>query len=204
MLERLLPRKDVFFDLFERHARLCVEAAGRLQAGRDATTDLGSAVRALEHEGDALVRTCLETLHRTFVPPLDRHAIHQLVRRLDDVLDHIDEAASRIVIYELSELPAQAMELVRVLAANTAAVERAVKALRELHEAGPLREACAQIGAYEHEADGIYTKAIAELFRHAEPVHIMKWRDVYDTLEGANDACQHVADVIEGIALEQS
>ena len=206
ILARLLPREDSFFGYFETHAGLSVRAT-RLLAGAAAEVgtfdSIAGEIKNLEHEGDRVTHSCMKALHRTFVTPIDRDAIHRLIGGLDDVLDLVNEAAQRLVLYKIVEAPPAVGEATRVLVEAAQACERAVAGLRDMKNAASVLEECKKINAFENEADGVNSAAVAQLFEAGgDPLTVMKWRDIYDSLENAADAAENVADIIEGIVLE--
>ena len=206
ILARLLPREAGFFEYFETHASLSVRAT-RLLSGAAAEVgtfdSIAGEIKSLEHEGDRVTHSCMKALHRTFITPIDRDAIHRLIGGLDDVLDLVNEAAWRLALYKIVEAPPAVGEATRVLAEAAQACERAVTGLRDMKNAASVLEECKKINALENEADGVNSAAVAQLFEAgSDPLTVMKWRDIYDSLENAADAAENVADIIEGIVLE--
>lgn len=207
MLERLLPRETNFFDYFDRHAQLSIDAARELQnllEGKSA--DIPTRARRiaeLESEADTVTHQCVEALHRTFITPIDRYDIHQLITRLDDVLDLVEGAAERIVLYKLTVIPQQIRDLASVLVRCTEEVSQAVRGLRTMKGAAEVRRICIDINRLENEADGILRNAIAHLFENEkDAITVVKWKEIYETLENATDRCEDVANIIEGVVLE--
>lgn len=206
ILARLLPREGGCFEYFEAHARLSVRATRLLAtavAEVGAFDSVAGEIKKLEHEGDRVTHTCMAALHRTFITPIDRDAIHRLMGGLDDILDLVDEAAQRLALYKIVEAPPAMSQATRVLAEAAQACERAVAGLRDMKMAASILEECKQINALENEADAVHSAAIAELFESGgDPLTVMKWRDIYDSLENAADAAENVANIMEGIVLE--
>jgi hypothetical protein len=209
MLRWLLPRDEDFFGLFERHAALTVEGAKemrRLIGGGQDVRALAARIKEIEHETDVITHTCVERLHKTFVTPLDRDAIHQLITRMDDVMDYIESAAVAVSLYELTEMTAPARALADVLVRASEAVAVAVGGLRNVkRRTGDILTACIEVNRLENEGDEILRGALAELFRGAsDPLLVLKWKEVYEALENATDRCEDVANVIEGVVLEHA
>lgn len=206
IFSRLLPGETSFFEYFERHVSLTVRAAQLLASvatKADAFEAIAGEIRDLEHEGDRVTHTCLEALHRTFITPIDRDAIHRLMGGLDDILDLVNEAAQRVVRYKITEVPAPVGEATRILVEATQACERAVAGLRNMKTAANILEECEKINACENAADVVNSAAVAELFETGgDPLMVIKWRDIYDSLENAADATEDVANIVEGIVLE--
>lgn len=202
----LLPKEYSFFDFFDHHAEHCVNAAKLLKqqiADVSQAEPLAKAIKDLEHKGDEITHQCVETLHRTFITPIDRDEIHQLISRLDDILDFVNAVAQRIVLYEIHEVPEVSKELADTLLRATEQVKKAVLGLRSLKYPMDLMKTCVEINRLENEADAALRRGIAKLFKEApNPVEIIKWKELYELLEEATDRCEDVANLIEGVVLE--
>jgi len=206
MLKRLLPKEVNFYAYFETHARLTAACAKEFQA---LTQDEGRMVLAvkrikeLEHEADENVRQCLELLHRTFLTPLDRHDIHELITALDDVADLIDGTARKIALYEVHGLPKNLRDTADVLVRATELMQKVVGGLRDLGDGSEILRNCVEIKRCETDADAIHADAVARLFKEEkDAVAVLKWRDIFEGVESATDACEDVANIVEGIVLE--
>ena len=208
MLRWLLPREEDFFGLFERHAALTVEGAKEMQrlvSGGQDVRALAARIKEIEHETDVITHGCVERLHKTFITPLDRDAIHLLITRMDDVMDYIESAAIAVMLYELSEMTAPARALADVLVRATEAVAVAVAGLKNVKRSDDILKACIEVNRLENEGDEILRGALADLFRGAtDPLLVLKWKEVYEALENATDRCEDVANVIEGVVLEHA
>jgi predicted phosphate transport protein (TIGR00153 family) len=207
MLGRLLPRETSFFDFFDEHAALTVAGAKELLAMVSNGASIGPRairIKELEHEADIVTHRCVEALHKTFITPIDRNDIHRLITRMDDVLDYIEAAADRIALYEITEMSSDLRQLADVLVRSSQAMELAVRGLRDLRHAEAIRQACVDVNRLENEADSLLRSALAKLFRtEKDPILLIKWKEIYETFEIATDRCEDVANVIEGVALEQ-
>ena len=205
---RFLPRQSDFFDFFERHAALTVESArelGRLSKDGANFQDVARRIKDLEHEADDITHACMETLHKTFITPIDRNDIHRIASKLDDVIDLIDGAARQLSLFEITALPESAREATVVLVQATEAVERAVKGLRNMKNATAILGECVRINELENQADRIKAASVARLFKEeSDPISVLKWYEIYQALEEVTDACEDVANVIEGIVLEHA
>ena len=207
MFARLFPAEGkVFFDYFERHAEKTVEAARLLRAMLRNPVDLADQARRikeLEHEGDVITHRAVEMLHRTFITPIDRGDIHRLASRLDDVLDLIDATSERVWLYAIETTDRDACDLADVLVNAATEVSRAMLGLRDLRNHDALLQVCMEINRYENEGDTLLRRAVARLFRYcADPLHVIKLKDIYEFLEDAIDRCEDIANVVEGVALE--
>jgi predicted phosphate transport protein (TIGR00153 family) len=208
MLRRLLPREEDFFTLFERHAALTVEGAKQfatLVVGDQNVRALAARIKEIEHEADVITHTCVERLHTTFITPFDRDDIHRLITRMDDVMDFVESASERMALYELREMTVEVRDLAAVLVRATEAVARAVAGLRNVRGAHGVLEHCIEVNRLENEGDEILRNAVAKLFKeNADPLLVMKWKEVYEALENATDRCEDVANIIEGVVLEHA
>jgi uncharacterized protein Yka (UPF0111/DUF47 family) len=208
MLRWLLPREEDFFGLFERHAALTVEGAQemrRLVDGSGSIPARAARIKQLEHETDVITHACVERLHKTFITPLDRDAIHLLISRMDDIMDYIEAAAASVLLYELHEMTGPVRALADVLVRSTEAVAVAVGGLSNFKQTDRILQACIEVNRLENEGDEILRSALAELFRGAtDPLLVLKWKEVYEALENATDRCEDVANVIEGVVLEHA
>src|SRR2546422_391465 len=205
---RLFPESGggPFFDLFEEHAARTREAAGLLESMlRDAGDKERQAqgVKDVEHDGDEITHAVIERLHQTYITPMDRADIHDLISHMDDVLDLIDASAERIWLYDLRTIEPEAHELAVVLLKATEELVGAVRGLRDLRHRKQIIAHCTEINRLENEGDRLLRRAVARLFHESpDPIHVIKWKEIYDNLENAVDRCEDVANVIEGVALE--
>lgn len=222
-------KKDaLFFDAFSRHAersveaaRLLVEMMGRLAVGNGAAAHVyrpadeseppvDELARALyvkikdaETSADSITHETIKRLHETWITPFDRDDIHSLITRMDDVLDLIEAAAERIVLYRVAVAPPEAVELATLLVQCCDVLVKAVALLGTMSRAPELLELCVEINRLENAADSVHRRAMADLFRAGnDPLLVMKWRDILDGLESATDRCEDVANVLEGVVLE--
>jgi len=209
-LSRFLPASGSgeFFDLFEQHAERTREAAALLaqmiRQGLDPERQ-AELVKRAEHLGDEITHTVIERLHQTFITPIDRGDIHELISRMDDVLDLIEASAERIWLYGIRTMEPEALELADVLEKAVVEMGAAVRGLRDLKDRPRLLAHCTEINRLENVGDQLLRRAVARLFNESrDPIHVIKWKEIYDYLENAIDRCEDVANVIEGVALEYS
>jgi predicted phosphate transport protein (TIGR00153 family) len=210
MWSRLIPggTGGEFFDLFEQHAAHAREAAELLaDMLRDGVNPEKQAerVKDVEHQGDEVTHTVIERLHQTFITPIDREDMHELISRMDDVLDLIYASSERIWLYDIRCAEPEARALAEVLLHAVEEMGHAVRELRDLKDRKKLITHCTEINRLENEGDSLLRRAVARLFREStDPIHVIKWKEIYENLENAIDRCEDVANVIEGVALEYS
>ncbi|MGH7702479.1 MAG: DUF47 domain-containing protein [Gemmatimonadales bacterium] len=203
---RLLPRDERFFDLFTAVAERNVAASAMLhelltcdQNHRGAIVD---SIKRLEHEADQLTHEVVTRLDRTFITPLDREDIHLLASRLDDVLDLIDGLARRSQIFHVGEAPTGAILLAEVIKQANEQLLIAVNALSRNRE-GTVLPACIAVKRLEEEGDSLYHEWMGKLFERApDPLTVIKWKEIYDTLEKTLDHAEDVANVLESISIK--
>jgi len=196
-----------FYDLFNRHAATTMEAAKCLSAICDEFPNIQSKVsrvEELEHECDSITHMTVELLHRTFITPLDRDEILDLISKMDDVMDAIDRAAKTMLFFDVQSLPDKLKELVRVLNRAQEKVMVAVDSISGFKNSEQLRQILKDIHSLENEGDQTHHAGIIALFRKNvdKPLEVIKLKEIYETTEEAIDACEDIADIIENIMLE--
>ena len=208
MFGRLLPRETSFFDLFERHAALTVQGTKEflsLVTTAANITTKAKRIAEIEHETDVITHQCVEALHKTFITPIERDDIHRLITRMDDVMDFVEAAAERLVLYEIREMTPEVNDLADVLVRAMEEVERALKGLRDLKHSQAIVQRCIDVNRLENEGDSILRLALARLFREEkDPILVIKWKEIYENLESATDRCEDVANIIEGVVVEHA
>jgi uncharacterized protein len=205
LLQRFMPREEGFFELFVKQAQN-IEKGSRalveLLTHYTGVPEQVQSIKAIEHEGDEITHGILTKLNQTFITPFDREDIHALSSQLDDVIDLVDAAASRFVLYRVASVKPGTLELSKVLLLATTEVTAAVRALDTPNEA--LRH-CVEVNRYENESDRLCRTLIAQLFdEEKDPVQIIKWKEIFEVIETAVDKCEDVANVIEGVILKSA
>jgi hypothetical protein len=204
----LLPKDYRFFDLLHASAKNLVETGEVLLDLMEhyQNVDMKIAhIRELEHKGDAITHEIMARLHKTFVTPIEREDIARLADRLDDVMDHVEEATAAMKIYEVSGPTTHSVEMADIVRLMTVKVEEAISRLPDHRRLRDILPYCVELNRLENVADDLFRRAMAELF-HSEtaPAEIIKWRDIYRQLEAATDRCEDVANLLEGIVLRHA
>jgi predicted phosphate transport protein (TIGR00153 family) len=194
---RLMPRDVRFFEMFRADSQNLRSAASELAELLDAYDRLDERIgriQELEHHGDEIGDEIVAKLDEAFITPFDREDIHELARRLDDVVDGIQEAAESMRIYDIPSPTDEARSLAAIL------LEQAVEldlALGQLDSMKGLSPHLRRVHELENQADGLSRSAVGRLFREAnDPLHVIKWRDVYQMLENAIDAAEDAAEIV--------
>ena len=203
---RLLPREGRFFDYFNEHAGHAVLAAAELKALLADLSDLEVRRRNIErHEkqADQITHHTMQLLHQTFITPLDRDEIHQLITTMDDVLDLMEDIAQCLFLYDVRAVTPEAQRLAEICVACTEKVRDAVARLESMDNTDAILKLCAEIDRLEADADYVMRSAMAKLFREEpDAKEIIKQKEIYQLLESVTDKCEDVANLIEGIVLE--
>lgn len=156
----------------------------------------------MEHEGDKFAHKLFSIIDQTFVTPIDREDISKLTSSLDEILDYTHGTADRFVLFKIQKPTLYMLELAKILLSASQEVYQAILQIRNLKRTRDLTQHCHRITTYEHQGDKVYRNAIAELFDTNCAIEIIKFKEIYETLEGALDRCADAADVIEDISLK--
>ncbi|HZS66281.1 MAG TPA: DUF47 domain-containing protein [Burkholderiales bacterium] len=208
MLGRLMPREGKFFDLFNAHAERIVEGARELAAMMSRFDELDAHAQRIdgaERAADKITHETITLLHRTFITPFDREQIHGLITKMDDILDLIQDVAESIALYDLRAATPEAKQLAEICQQSCDRVKAAVALLTNLKDPQAILKSCEEIDRLESDADRVMRGAMSKLFREENDLkQVMKLRVIYDLLESITDRCEDVANVIEGIVIENS
>jgi len=208
MFGRLMPREGRFFDNFVALCECVLHGSRELQALLVSFDDLDRRVfqiESIEKQGDKITHGTIELLHKTFITPIDREDIHQLITKLDDILDLIEDAAQTVQLYDIHSVTPEAVALADLCVKCVERTKAAIELLHSMRNAKAILDVCKEIDRLESDADRVYRKAMAKLFRDEPDVkQVMKLRTVYDLLEEITDRCDNVANILEGIVLENA
>lgn len=201
-----LPKEVRFYDYFEQQSQNILKAAALLNdlvrnfSDARAKTHL---IKEVEHAGDQITHEIVRKLNTTFITPIDREDIHALATRLDDVLDYIEAAAERLVIYRIKEPTSACRAMAEVIVKTAEAMDRAIRCLRNMDPG--FHEHAVEVNRLENTADNLLRDSLAALFEEqGDPIEVIKWKEIYETMEIVTDRCEDVANVIEGIILKMA
>ncbi|MEP7383027.1 MAG: DUF47 family protein [Gemmatimonadota bacterium] len=205
MAFRLIPRDEKFFDLFNEMSGKLITAAALLRdlfGQPERLDELTAAIKDVEHEADDIMREVSTRLATSFITPLDREDILNLVQELDNVVDLIDGTARRAQMFHLDETREPARKLCDLLMQS---VRQLQKAVVEIKNPRAVAVSTREVKRIEAEGDAVYHEAMGVLFAgRPDPLDVMKWKEIYDTIEETLDRCQTVAIVLESISLKNS
>ncbi|MGA8232717.1 MAG: DUF47 family protein [Candidatus Acidiferrales bacterium] len=205
LLSRILPRETTFFDLFVQQAENVHQAGIALVQGLENFQDpIANAdrIEKFEHIGDTITHSIITRLNQTFITPFDREDIHELASKIDDVIDLMDAVATRLVTYRVQSIRPGVAELAATVRDSTAEM---VAAVRLIEKQDHILDHCIEINRLENVADRQSRALIGILFdQEKDPVQIIKWKEIIETLEYATDKCEDVANVIETVTLKNA
>ncbi len=208
MFGRLMPTEGKFFELFNQHADLCVKGAHEMVGLMTNFDDLEirtHAIEAIEKQADKITYATVDMLHKTFITPIDRDDIHKLITRMDDILDLLEDAAQTVSLYDLKAVTPEAKRLAELCLACCEKVQAAVALLHNMDNSRKIVAICEEIDRLESDADHVMRAAMSKLFRDEPDVrNLIKMKAIYEILETVTDRCEDVANIIEGIIVENA
>ena len=201
----IAPRDREFFDLFEEAGGNIGRATGLLEEmlrEYPERSELAREIVICEQEGDRITHDIIRRLNQTFVTPIDREDIYALSSALDDVVDYTEEVADYLGLYKIEAPMSQAQELAKVLNQCGRQISEAMPRLRGFKD---ITHYTVELNRLENDGDRIVREAIASLFDNGvDPMVVIRWKDIFERLEDAIDAAEHVANILEGIVIKNS
>jgi uncharacterized protein len=209
MFGRLLPKEGRFFDLFNAHAAQIVRAARELKAlmeHYEAREQHARIIDEAEHAADRITAEAIRLLHKTFITPIDRDQIHQLVNAMDDICDLIQDTTETLSLYDVRSITPETATLADIALKCCERVKDVVELLgSRKHSFEGIMKTCEEIDRLESDADRVMRAAVSRLFRDEQDVReIIKMKAIYELLEAITDRCLDVANLAEGVSLEHS
>jgi uncharacterized protein len=208
MFGRFMPQEGRFFEYFNAHAEHVANAARELVAlmsGTEETAAHVAAIDVLETSADKITHDTVALLHKTFITPFDREAIHALINSMDDIIDCIQDVAELISLYNIRRLTPDTQQLAQLSLSCCERVKTTVKLLGDMKNADDMLATCREIDQLESDCDRVMRSAISRLFRdERDALQVMKMKSVYEGLEKISDNCEAVSKVIEGLVLESA
>lgn len=211
MFGRLMPREGNFFALFNRHADYIVAGSRELSGLMNEFGDVASrrlridAIDEAEKLADKVTYETVTLLHKTFITPFDRDDILKLINHMDDILDLIQDVAESAMLYDLQRVTSEAQQLAELNEMCCDRVQTAVGMLDSMENAEAILRICTEIDRLESDADRVMRSAMSKLFRdEADVRQLIKLKEIYELLEAVSDKCEDVANVIEGVVLENA
>jgi predicted phosphate transport protein (TIGR00153 family) len=206
LILRLIPREEKFFDLFE-------ELADKIEEGGVFFLDIVehydyskpkiARLKVLENEADVITRTTYKQMHKTFLTPIDREDIYDLVNKMDSILDMVEASAARMYLYKVKIPARDIIDQARILNKAIKKVNGVVHDLRDMKNAKMIIDACVEIHTLENDGDVVMRMAMSRLFQNEkDPIELIKWKEIFERIEEAIDICEDVSNIVEGIVLK--
>lgn len=211
LLQALVPKDDKFFDYFEKDVGNLLAAAKVFKElmtntmSKEERVQKIKKIEELEHRGDELTHQIFSDLGSTFITPFDREDIHSLASKLDDILDYIQGAATRIILYRVETITPEQEQLATMIHESVVELSKAIPNLRDLKNVASIRESLVKINSIENAADDLFERAIANLFDTCkDPILLIKSKELLVSLETATDQCEDAANVLESIIVKNA
>jgi predicted phosphate transport protein (TIGR00153 family) len=202
----LIPKDEKFFVMFKEMTVTIIEGAQLLKDLMDNFENPALSqkmIKDVEHKADQLTHDIIKKLNKSFVTPLDREDIYALSAALDDILDLIDASAQRVVMYNVEAPTPEAKELAFLILKSCQTIDKAVALLGGKLE--PIAEYCMEVNSLENEADRVCREAVSRLFdEEKDPIQLIKWKEIYETLERATDKCEDAANILESVVVKNA
>lgn len=202
----LIPKDEKYFELFKDLARNIVEGARLFKEMLDDFNDPVASqkqIKQIEHNGDILTHDIVKKLNKSFVTPFDREDIYALSSALDDILDLIDSCSQRFVMYNVDKPTPTAQEMAFLILKSCQTLESAISMLGGNLE--QINRYCVEVNSLENEADRVCREAISRLFdEEKDPIQLIKWKEIYETLERACDKCEDAVNILESVVLKNA
>ncbi len=204
----LIPKEEKFFEMFEAQAAHNVAAAKvfrEMAAKWSRETASFDRLRDIEHEADMTCHEIYDKLNRTFVTPFDREDIRELASELDTVVDLIESVGQRMYLYQIDHSTEELVQLADILWQCTETVRKAIAELQTPEKSRRVMDYCIEVNRLENAGDKVLGVAIGKLFSgKPDPLEVMKWKEIYETIEEAIDKCEDVAHTLETILVKQA
>ena len=205
---RLIPKEEKFYDLFE-------ELINKIEEGGDMFLCMVETyeyplpkitkLKELEHEADVITHRTYEKMHKTFLTPLDREDIYDLVNKMDSIMDMIEAAAARMNLYKVKKPTKVIIDQAKILNEAIRKVKLIVCGMRDMKNSKMIIDACVEINTLENEGDIVLRTAMVDLFENEkDAIELIKWKEIFERIEEAIDVCEDVSNIVEGIVLKHA
>jgi len=203
--EWMTPQEKQFFDDLESEAENVLQGARAFRAIFDDFSHLADhrkRIKDIEHRGDEIVHHIYGALNRAFVTPLAKEDLGGLATRLDDVLDYINGAATRLAVYEIDRPTKAMIDFADLILKAAEQIRAGMKAVRDPKAEDAVMSCTIEVNRLENVADDLLMTSLAEVFKSGDPVRIIKFKDIYEYLEIVTDRCEDVANILEDIVVK--
>jgi len=205
--EWIIPQDKHFFNMLENESQNVLDGSNaflEMLNKYENIKEKQQKIKDIEHQGDDFVHEIFEELNKSFITPIDHEDISALASAFDDVLDYIDGAAARFILYEIKKPEENMIKLAEVLLKQATELNTAISGLRNIKNPKEIEKRCIEVNRLENVADDIYKSSVADLFKRTDAIEIMKLKEIYERLEFATDKCEDAANVISDIVVKNS
>lgn len=203
-----VSRDEMFFNYFVDTAENACKAGKMLEdlmVNYVNVNEKINAIEEIEHEGDRLVHTILQALHRSFITPIDREDIDLIAKEIDNITDSIESTAHRFNMFNIATIPEDAKTLAKLISEAVNEVKALMLELKNMKKSKVLKEKIILINKLENDGDQVFRTAITKLFLTSkDALEVVKWKEIYEYLENALDACEDVANIVEGVVTKHA
>lgn len=205
---RITPKEEKFFDYFIETCEIICKAASLLE---DLTTNYVnvnekiSIIEGTEHACDSNVHKILNELNQSFITPIDREDIFTIAKELDNITDDIETAAHRFSMYNVKAVKPEAVTMTKLIVRATSELKNVMIEMKNMKKSKLLQKKIIEVNNVEDEADTIFRDAMANLFiTEHDAVEVIKWKEIFELLENTIDACEDVANIVEGVVMKNA
>ena len=204
----LSPKEDKFYDYFIEFSEIAYNASEMLKAlsnNPENADEKFRQIEEMEHKGDKQLHDIMEALNKTFITPIDREDIYAIAKALDDIVDFIEATASRFVIFNVTKTTDHAKVLADMISQSCKEVIKLMKALKTMKNTKAISSSIIEINRLEDQGDSDFRVAVRTLFTSDVPtIEVIKWREIYEFFEQTLDACEDVANLVEGVVMKHA
>lgn len=205
---RKTSKEEKFFDLFVETAENSCKSAVMLEELMNNYTNIETKVKAIEeaeHECDQKVHLIMEHLNKSFITPIDREDIYLIAKELDNITDSIEATAHRFVMLNVKEITEDAKKLAKLIVACTRELKGVMVEVKDMKRSKDLQKKIIEVNRIEDDGDNIFRSAVTNLFKNEkDAIEVIKWKEMYELLESTLDACEDVANIVEGVVMKHA
>ncbi|NLD19120.1 MAG: DUF47 domain-containing protein [Clostridiales bacterium] len=199
-------KEDEFFVMFKDFSTTLVEMADSFKSIIHDYNNVERTIAGLklsESECDVKSHKVIEQLNKSFITPFDREDIFAIIDQLDDLADFIEDSASKLIMYDIHEIKPDAIEMADIIYDAVDKINTLFNTITDKKKLKESKEAIIEVNRLENLGDAVYRRALTKLFRESQdPMDVIKWKDIYEELEETLDACEHLADTVEGVIMK--
>jgi uncharacterized protein len=205
---KITRKEEVFFDMFVATTENSCKAAEMLVDLMKDYTDVNNKIKAIEdveHEGDQYVHKILAQLNKSFITPIDREDVYLIAKELDNITDYLESTAHRFKMLNVETIREEAIKLAELALICTNELKDIMHELKVMKKSKTLKQKVIEVNRIENEGDEIYRSAMYKLFTfEKDAIEVIKWKEIYEYLENTLDACEDVANIVEGVVMKNA